>query len=299
MSNPVETSELTKRYGRSVAVENLNLTVPSGEVYGFLGPNGAGKTTTLRMLLGLTRPTSGSLRVFGKNPGAGYLSQVGALIEGPAFYPYLSGLENLRVLAGHAGVRRTRVDAVLETVDLADRSKDRYRTYSLGMKQRLGLAAALLKEPRLLILDEPTNGLDPVGIADMRTLLRKLAAEGVTVLLSSHLLAEVEQICDRFGVLTNGHLVAETTIAELRAGGTLRVRAEPFDRAKAQLVSLVGADAVHANGSAFDVQVAPGEAGRINTELVSAGVSVHELRWHEPELEQNFLELIGDDNHVR
>jgi ABC-2 type transport system ATP-binding protein len=298
MSNPVETSELTKRYGRSVAVENLNLTVPSGEVYGFLGPNGAGKTTTLRMLLGLTRPTSGSLRVFGKNPGAGYLSQVGALIEGPAFYPYLSGLENLRVLAGHAGVRRTRVDAVLEMVDLADRSKDKYRTYSLGMKQRLGLAAALLKEPRLLILDEPTNGLDPVGMADMRTLLRKLAAEGVTVLLSSHLLAEVEQICDRFGVITNGRLVAETTIAELRAGGTLRVRAEPFERAKAQLVSLVGAAAVHATDTVFDVQVAPGEAGRINTELVSAGVSVHELRWHEPDLEQNFLELIGADNHA-
>jgi ABC-2 type transport system ATP-binding protein len=298
MSNPVETSELTKRYGRSVAVENLNLTVPSGEVYGFLGPNGAGKTTTLRMLLGLTRPTSGSLRVFGKTPSAGYLSQVGALIEGPAFYPYLSGLENLRVLAGHAGVRRTRVDAVLETVDLAERAKDKYRTYSLGMKQRLGLAAALLKEPRLLILDEPTNGLDPVGMADMRTLLRKLAAEGVTVLLSSHLLAEVEQICDRFGVITNGHLVAETTIAELRAGGTLRVRAEPSDRAKTHLVSLVGAAAVHADGAAFDVRVAPGEAGRINTALVTAGVSVHELRWREPDLEQNFLELIGDDDHA-
>lgn len=298
MNNPVETTNLTKRYGRIVAVENLNLTVLPGEIYGFLGPNGAGKTTTLRMLLGLTRPSAGSLRLFGRAPGAGYLDQVGALIEGPAFYPYLSGRENLRVFAGHAGVLRARVDAVLRTVDLTERAKDSYRTYSLGMKQRLGLAAALLKDPRLLILDEPTNGLDPAGMADMRTLLRKLAADGVTVLLSSHLLAEVAQICDRFGVLSNGSLVAETTIADLRAGGTLRVTAQPADRARAHLVAAVGEKALHANGSTFDIDVEPDAAGGINAGLVAAGVSVSELRWREPDLEENFLELTGDD-HVR
>jgi ABC-2 type transport system ATP-binding protein len=293
MSNPVETIRLTKRYGQTVAVGNLSLSVPAGEVYGFLGPNGAGKTTTLRMLLGLTRPSSGDLRLFGRAPGAGFLDRVGALIEGPAFYPYLSGRDNLCVLAGHAGVNRARVDAVLEVVDLTTRAKDRYRTYSLGMKQRLGLAAALLKDPRLLILDEPTNGLDPAGMADMRALIRKLAAEGVTVLLSSHLLAEVEQICDRVGVITNGTLVAESTVADLRAGGTLRIVADPLDRARDHLAALFGHDAVHIDGAVLDVDVEPDAAGRINAGLVAAGVSVSELGWHEPNLEQTFLELTG------
>ncbi|TNC20052.1 ABC transporter ATP-binding protein [Amycolatopsis alkalitolerans] len=296
--NAIETTGLTKRYGEIVAVENLNLTVPAGEIYGFLGPNGAGKTTTLRMLLGLTRPSAGSLRLFGRSPGSGYLDRVGALIEGPAFYPYLSGRANLRVLAGHAGVPRARVDEVLEIVELTDRAKDAYRTYSLGMKQRLGLAAALLKQPRLLLLDEPTNGLDPAGIADIRILLRNLTADGVTVLLSSHLLAEVSQICDRFGVLSHGILVAETTIADFRAGGVLHVAAEPEAEAKARLIELVGEKAVHANESGFDLDVEPGAASRINTGLVTAGVAVSELRWRESDLEQNFLELTGDD-HVR
>ncbi|WP_236790603.1 ABC transporter ATP-binding protein [Amycolatopsis sp. GM8] len=296
--NAIETTGLTKRYGQIVAVDDLDLTVPTGEIYGFLGPNGAGKTTTLRMLLGLTRPSAGSLHVFGRTPGPGYLDQVGALIEGPAFYPYLSGRENLRVFAGHARVPGARVDAVLRTVDLTDRAKDSYRTYSLGMKQRLGLAAALLKDPRLLVLDEPTNGLDPAGIADMRVLLRKLAADGVTVLLSSHLLAEVSQICDRIGVLSHGKLVTQATIEELRAGGTLHVTAEPAERAEAELIALVGRESLHANGSGFDLNVEPAAASRINTALVTAGVEVSELRWREPDLEQNFLELTGDD-HVR
>jgi ABC-2 type transport system ATP-binding protein len=272
--------------------------VHAGEVYGFLGPNGAGKTTTLRMLLGLIRPTSGSVRLFGAAPGAESLSRVGALIEGPAFYPYLSGRANLKVLADHAGVRRTRVDGVLELVSLTDRAKDRYSTYSLGMKQRLGLAAALLKDPDLVLLDEPTNGLDPAGMADMRVTLRALADEGRTVLLSSHLLAEVEQICDRVGVLDHGRLIAETTVTDLRAGGSLRIIAHPFERARDHLCRLVGATNVHVDGPALELDVDAGQAGRINEGLVGAGLTVTELHWHERDLEQTFLELTGGASHA-
>jgi len=298
MSNAVETVGLTKRYGSTVAVEELNLTVPAGEVYGFLGPNGAGKTTTLRMLLGLVRPTSGSVRLFCRAPGAGCLDGIGALIEGPAFYPYLSGRDYLRVFADHARVSRSRVGEVLHTVGLTERSADRYGTYSLGMKQRLGLAAALLKRPGLLVLDEPTNGLDPAGIADMRVTIQKLAATGCTVLLSSHLLSEVEQICDRVGVIARGRLVAETPVALLRSGGSLRIVAGPADRARAYLMALVPGVDVRFDGSVYDLDVSPGLAAGINAGLVGAGVSVSELRWREPDLEQIFFELTGGDSGV-
>jgi ABC-2 type transport system ATP-binding protein len=298
MRNPVETTALTKRYGRTPAVEDLSLTVRSGEVYGFLGPNGAGKTTTLRMLLGLVRPTSGSLRVFGSPPGAGHLDRVGALIEGPAFYPYLSGRDNLRVLAGHAQVARRRVDDVLDTVGLQDRARDRYAKYSLGMKQRLGLAAALLKDPDLLILDEPTNGLDPTGMADMRVTLRQLADAGRTVLLSSHLLGEVQQICDRVGVISRGRLVAETTVADLGSGGVLRIVADPIEVARDLVAALAGPGRVNVDDDALAVDIDATKAAWINTELVQAGVSVSEIRWREPDLEQTFLELTGEPTHV-
>ena len=300
MTTPVKTQALTKRFGEVTAVQDLDLAVEAGEVYGFLGPNGAGKTTTLRMLLGLVRPTSGTVRLRGNAPGSRqHLDRVGALIEGPAFYPYLSGRDNLRLLADHAGVGRERVSAVLATVDLADRARDKYATYSLGMKQRLGLAPARLEDPELLILDEPTNGLDPAGMADMRVLIRKLSAEGCTVLLSSHLLGEVQQICDRVGVISNGLLVAESTVADLGAGRTLRVVADPVDRAQARISRLVGADRVRRTGDRLDLEVGESEAARINTDLVHAGVSVSELSWHEPDLEQVFFELTGGTNHAR
>ncbi|MCA1598723.1 MAG: ABC transporter ATP-binding protein, partial [Chloroflexi bacterium] len=223
----IETRNLTKRYGtRIVAVDNLDLNVRRGEVYGFLGPNGAGKTTTLRMLLGLIRPTSGTARVLDLEPGvpAG-LARVGALVESPAFYPYLSGRDNLRVLARYCGASDAQITDALARVDLSDRARDKFKTYSLGMKQRLGVAGALLKNPDLLILDEPTNGLDPQGIAEMRMLIRSIGQGTRTVMLSSHLLGEVEQICDRVGVIQSGRLVAEGTLAELRGPGGLLVRA--------------------------------------------------------------------------
>ncbi|MBN6040571.1 ABC transporter ATP-binding protein [Amycolatopsis sp. 195334CR] len=295
MNLPVEIRELSKRYGDVLAVDGLSLTVRPGEVYGFLGPNGAGKTTTLRMLLGLLRPTSGQVRLFGSPPGD--LSAVGALIESPAFYPYLSGRENLRVLARYTGAGVERVDAVLDTVDLLARGGDRYSSYSLGMKQRLGVAAALLKDPRLLVLDEPTNGLDPAGMAGMRTLIRELGASGRTVLLSSHLLGEVQQICDRVGVVSHGRLVAENTVAELRGASVLRVVADPLPRAASVAAGLIGEAQVVVRDGALELALAPEKAAWLNSELVAAGVGVSELRVAERDLEQVFFELTqgGDD----
>ncbi|WP_431942134.1 ABC transporter ATP-binding protein [Micromonospora marina] len=292
MNLPVQTRGLSKRYGGLTAVRDLDLTVRAGEVYGFLGPNGAGKTTTLRMLLGLVRPSAGTVRLLGRAPGAGRLTGVGGLIEGPAFYPYLSGRDNLRVLARYGGVGADRIATVLDLVDLTDRAGDRYTGYSLGMKQRLGVAAALLKDPRLLILDEPTNGLDPAGMADMRTLIRRLGAAGCTVLVSSHLLGEVEQICDRVGVIAGGRMVAEGSVAELCGSAGLRVLADPLDEAVTRTRDLIGADRVRVVDGGLDLSVEPDRAAWLNAELVGAGLAVRELRPRDRDLEQVFFELV-------
>jgi ABC-2 type transport system ATP-binding protein len=288
----LRTRELTKRYGPKVAVDRVDLSVRAGEVYGFLGQNGAGKTTTMRMLLGLIRPTAGSAEVLGRPPGhpAG-LARIGAMVEAPAFYPYLSGRDNLEVLARHARVRRARVAEVLEMVGLADRARDRFAGYSLGMKQRLGVAAALLKDPDLLILDEPTNGLDPVGMAQTRELIRRLGGEGKAVLLSSHLLGEVQQICDRVGVIFQGRLVTESTVEELRGAAGLALLATPFARAEACLVELVGRERVSAQGEELRLDVGPDNAAWLNRELMQAGIDVHELRREERSLEDVFLAM--------
>jgi ABC-2 type transport system ATP-binding protein len=290
----VQTTGLTKRYGELVAVDAVDMLVHRGEVYGFLGPNGAGKTTTLRMLLGLVRPTAGTIRILGATHdtgGSDYLARVGALIEGPAFYPFLSGRDNLFALAARGRVPRRRVGEVLEMVDLTDRAKDRYATYSLGMKQRLGLAAALLKRPDLLVLDEPTNGLDPSGMADMRASIRHLASDGCTVLLSSHLLGEVRQICDRVAVINRGRLLMQKPISELGGVGSLRVVAAPLDRARDKAQRLLGPDAVRADGTALDLAVDPDLAASINRALIAEGIAVHEVVWQEPDLERVFFEL--------
>src|SRR5918911_2660020 len=289
----VETRGLTKKYGpHLVAVNGVSLTVRRGEVYGFLGPNGAGKTTTLRMLLGLIRPTSGAASVLGRSPGDPEgLTRVGALVESPVFYPYLSGRDNLRVMARYAGVPKERVEEVFDLVDLTDRARDKFATYSLGMKQRLGVAAALMKDPELLILDESTNGLDPAGMADMRDLIRSLGFGERTVLLSSHLLGEVEQICDRVGVISKGRLIAESTVEKLRGKGALLVGAQPLERARERVEQLLGPRRVEALDSTLRLDVDPATAGRINRELVGAGVEVSELRPIERTLEEVFLEL--------
>jgi ABC-type multidrug transport system ATPase subunit len=295
----IETRALTKRYGDAiVAVDGLELRVRRGEVYGFLGPNGAGKTTTLRMLLGLVRPTSGTAVVLGAPPGSpDGLARIGSLVEAPAFYPYLSGRDNLRVLAGYAGVGEDRVTAVLGEVGLSDRAADRSSTYSLGMKQRLGVAAALLKDPELLILDEPTNGLDPAGMAEMRAFIRSLGAGGRTVVLSSHLMGEIEQVSDRVGVIRAGSLVAEGTVEELRGRAGLRVRAQPQAEAARLIGGLPDVDAVTSVDGVIDVTVDTARAAAINRALVEAGIAVSELYAQKASLEDVFLELTtsGDD----
>jgi ABC-2 type transport system ATP-binding protein len=290
----VQTRDLTKVYGgRITAVNRVALSVRRGEVYGFLGPNGAGKTTTLRMLVGLVRPTAGSATVLGKPPGhPEALARTGVLIESPGFYPYLSGRDNLRVVARYAGVAGGRVDDVLELVGLTDRASDRYAGYSLGMKQRLGVAAALLGEPDLLILDEPTNGLDPSGMADMRDLIRRLAGQGRTVLLSSHLLGEVQQLCDRVGVIADGRLLTESTVAELRGASSLLVRAEPVPRAEQVIAATLGAvDVQRTADGGLQVVTEPNRNPEIVRALVAAGVEVYEIRSFERTLEEAFIEM--------
>jgi ABC-type multidrug transport system ATPase subunit len=294
----VRTDALSKRYGDRLAVDSVSLTVRRGEVYGFLGPNGAGKTTTLRMVLGLVRPTSGRAVVLGGAPGSPpVLARVGALVEGPGFYPYLSGRDNLRVMARYQRLDDRGVDAVLDRVDLRSRGGDRYSRYSLGMKQRLGVAAALLGEPDLLVLDEPTNGLDPAGMADMRALLVDVAAGGQTVVLSSHLLTEVQEVCDRVGVIAGGRLLAEGTVAELRGATAVRLRARPLDLALAVAMRVSGDDAVevlHGEGDdALRLHAGPELIPQLTRDLVSAGVDVLEVTTVERSLEEVFLAMTG------
>ncbi len=292
----VETRGLTKRYGSGVlAVDSVAMSVRRGEVYGFLGPNGAGKTTTLRMLVGLIRPTSGTATVAGHAPGrpAG-LRKIGSLIESPGFYPYLSGRENLRVVADLAGVERKRVDEVLDIVELASRAGRKFGTYSTGMKQRLGVAAALLKDPELLILDEPTNGLDPQGMAEMRKLIKAIGQGDRTVLLSSHLLGEVEQICGRVGVISNGKLVRQSTVQELLGREGVLVRAQPIEQAQDVLTRMFGPDLLSRQDGAIHLDVKPEQSAEINRTLVSAGIGVSELRPFERSLEEVFFQLTGE-----
>jgi ABC-2 type transport system ATP-binding protein len=296
----IETHDLSKRYGeRIVAVDRLVLQVRRGEVYGFLGPNGAGKTTTLRMLLGLVRPTAGTALVLGALPGSPQsLARVGALIETPAFYPFLSGRDNLRVLARYSGTPETRIDPVLEEVGLAARGSDRFGTYSLGMKQRLGIAAALLKDPELLILDEPTNGMDPAGMAEMRTFIRDLGRGRRTVLLSSHLMAEVEQIADRVGVISHGKLVGEGTVEKLRGRESLWVRAEPLEKAERVIADLEAVEQVSRVDGGLRIAADPAAAAAINRTLVEAGIAVGELRAERASLEKVFLELTQQEKEA-
>ena len=290
----IETRALTKRYGSDVlAVDPLELNVRAGEIYGFLGPNGAGKSTTLGMLLGLVRPTAGTAVVAGHPPGdpAG-LRSLGALIETPAFYPFLSGRRNLLAFARLAGAPVSHVDSALATVGLTGAARRRVSTYSQGMRQRLGVATALLKEPPLLILDEPSNGLDPQGVVEIRDLLLELRKQGRTVVFSSHLLGEVEQVCDRVGVVSRGRMVAEGTLHELRgvSGGTL-VRAEPADRAREIVTERWGADAVSADGMGRLRVGASADPADVNAALVTAGLRVSEVRPLDRSLEDVFLEL--------
>jgi ABC-2 type transport system ATP-binding protein len=302
------TQGLTKRFGAHLAVDGVDLTVPRGAVFGFLGPNGSGKTTTIRMLLGLASATSGSVSVLGSPMPAGLhrvLPRVGALVEGPGFYPFLSGADNLRRLDSadrHAPsrTRDSRVAAALDRVGLTNAGRKRVKAYSLGMKQRLGIANALLTPRDLLVLDEPTNGLDPQGTREVRSLVGSLAAEGTTVFVSSHLLAEIEQMCTHAAVMSAGRLVAQGTLDELRDVGAPSIRLVTPDASQA--ASLLGSLGLHATTTAHEsglaVMVAalePGtDADSVLPALVAAGVRVRGFSIDEPSLEDRFVALTGE-----
>lgn len=288
---------LSKYYGKRLAVNDLNLEIHRGDIFGFLGPNGAGKTTTIRMIFGLITPTNGSIEILGRDAltqRAHVLPRVGALIETPALYLYMSGRDNLRAIAATlGGVSQERLDTVLATVGLTNRQKDRVRTYSLGMKQRLGVAMALLHDPDLLILDEPANGLDPAGIVEMRDLMHRLSAEGKTVLISSHLLTEVQQICTRVAIINRGELITEKSIADLTRGdGAYEVRVEQTEAALALLRQQPWGQDAHLDQHGIIVTLAPAGRGRdLNLFLVKAGFAPDSLAQSKQDLEQIFLQL--------
>jgi ABC-2 type transport system ATP-binding protein len=293
------TFDLTKRYRQRTVVDRVSITVGRGDVYGFLGPNGAGKSTTLRMLLGLVRPSAGRIELFGRpNDDRRALARVGAIVESPSLYGYLTGRDNLRMLSDlSGGAPASRLDEVLERVDLRDRAGDPVRIYSHGMKQRLAIAAALLPRPELIVLDEPTNGLDPMGIRDMRALVRSLAQDdGITVLLSSHLLAEVEQVCNRAAIIARGARLWEGEVAELLAGRRrVRLRARPLDAART-VVENLGAEAREVEPGVLHV-ARDGAAGEITpallvARLAAAGVEVDEVVGEAPTLEEVFVSLV-------
>jgi len=294
------THELRKSYGSRLALDGLELSVPTGVVYGFLGPNGAGKTTTMRVLTGLIHADGGSIELLGR-PFTGRdrqrLFDVGALVETPAFYPYLSGRDNLRALAASgAQVPAPRIDEVLDIVGLRERSGDKVSRYSLGMKQRLGIAGALLNDPKLLLLDEPSNGLDPAGIVAMRETLRHLASIGKTVFISSHLLAEVQQMADVVGIIAAGRLVREGSMKELLASeGIVRVRVQPEEipAAAATLGRLTSPDRVSASTLGpgwISVQITPDRSSEVNRTLAETGIYASEMSGGN-DLEELFLTL--------
>ena len=299
----IETEGLRKVYRRlrapeTVAVDGLDLAVPEGGVFGFLGPNGSGKTTTIRCVLGLVRPSAGSARLLGADVAsglAGVIGRVGSIVETPALFPTFSGRRNLALLARLDGIGPRAVDDVLERVGLGERAGHHVRTYSLGMRQRLGIAAALLKDPAVLILDEPANGLDPAGIKEIRQLVRRLGDEGRTVFVSSHLLTEIQATCDRVAILTRGRCVASGPVDEVLAAGraeSLVARLDdPAAGAEALTAAGIGARVV---GDALHVDLPPSQAARVSETLAASRLWLTELRPQAVSLEDVFLELTGD-----
>ena len=299
----VETKGLTKTFGRRTVVEEVDLAIPAGSVCGFVGPNGAGKTTTIRMLLGLIRPTAGRGSILGGSltQPASYLRKVGALIEAPAFYPQLSGRDNLKALARLGQLNVGGVGSALARAGLTERADDKYRSYSLGMKQRLGIAAALLPDPELLILDEPTNGLDPAGIVETRGLIRSFADDGMTVLVSSHLISEIEQICDYVVMIRAGRLVHQGPVADLRATQQRDVIVAPEhddDRERlAKILEAAGCSTTTQDAEGAVRVAAEGlSAADLNRLAASNGITLRQLAEQTRSLERAFFALTGTDD---
>jgi ABC-2 type transport system ATP-binding protein len=307
MAAVIEVEGLRKRYRRlrkppTVALDGLDLEVPEGGVFGFLGPNGAGKTTTIRCLLGLVSASAGSMRLLGTDvPGglAGVIRGIGSIVEAPALFPRFSGRRNLEILARIDGIASGAVDAALDRVGLSARAGDMVRTYSLGMKQRLGIAAALLKDPALLILDEPANGLDPAGIVEVRGLLRSLGAEGRTVFVSSHILSEVQQMADRVAIVARGRLVATGSVHEvLSSGRTAGVVVRVGDLEAGRRALDDAGIAARIDRDLLRIAIPPEEGERVARALADRALYPSLLQPDEGNLEQAFLELTGDDHEV-
>jgi len=295
----ISVRDLSKKYGERMAVSHINFDVPLGTVCGFVGPNGSGKTTTMRMLLGLISHTGGNGQVLDASidEPEKYLSRVGAMIEGPAFYPALTGAENLRVLATLGGFPQERVQTLLDQVGLGDRAKSKYKTYSLGMKQRLGIAAALLPNPKLLMLDEPTNGLDPEGIQEVRALLRSLADNGTTVFVSSHLLSELEIISDYLVMLRKGEVVFAGKIEELLLAQQHVIIAKGQDHSDLEKILSIATSLGHSasiRNNEVHVQANADWASTLNRAAFDAGITLAQLSPQVPNLEETFFEMTGD-----
>ena len=288
---------LTKNFGRLCAVNNINLEVKAGQVFGMLGPNGSGKTTTLGMLMGVINPTGGEYSWFGSPPNHSVRKKIGAVLEHPIFYPYLSGQMNLELNAKIKECPATNIPKVLELVELFDRRDDKYRTYSLGMKQRLAIASALLNEPSVLILDEPTNGLDPMGIAEIRELIKKIAANGKTIILASHLLDEVQKVCTHFAVLKKGNMVHSGPVQEVTKGAeTVEVNAE-VENLNEVLLKFSGTSSINRENGFFQVTLRDEFRGKdLNKFLFDQGIVVNHLVTKKRSLEKMFLEILSETN---
>ncbi len=300
----IEANELSKRYGtrrgKSVlAVDRISFAVEQGQVFGFLGPNGSGKTTTIGMLVGIINPTGGSFRLFGASEPRDLVAaraRVGATLETPNFYPYLSGRDNLRIAATIKGVKRPRIEECLELVGLADRARHRFKTYSLGMKQRLALAATMLNDPELIVLDEPANGLDPQGMKEIREIIRILAGRGKTIFLSSHLLWEVERTCTHVSIVRKGRIVATGTVAEVVSGATAAfLKAEDLDALAAALEGYPGASSVRRSDGGVIVTLESDDLASVNRHLAGLGIHVSHLAPHRQSLEDAFMDLTEGD----
>ena len=299
MSIILQTKKLRKHYGKLVAVKDLDLTIKKGEVFGILGPNGSGKTTTLGMILEVTRATSGSFQWFEGKYGTDNRKKVGAIIESPIFYPYMSAYDNLKIVAKIKKQDYSDIDRVLKLVSLYDRRRSPFKTYSLGMKQRLAIAAALIGSPQALILDEPTNGLDPQGIADIRTLILKIAQEGVTIILASHLLDEVQKVCSHVMIMNKGNKLASGRVHDiLSEKQLLELQADDMLALKTALGKIESVNKVTEKDGRLIAELQPNiTASFINQELIKQGVCLSYLVKKEKSLESFFLELLNQ-NHV-
>ncbi|MBL7865716.1 MAG: ATP-binding cassette domain-containing protein [Cyclobacteriaceae bacterium] len=299
METVLSIQQLTKNFGRLCAVNNLNLEVKRGQVFGMLGPNGSGKTTTLGMLMGVTNPSSGSFNWFGQTPTHQLRKRIGAVLEHPIFYPYLSGQKNLELMALIKEAPLENISRVLELVELSGRKDDKYKTYSLGMKQRLAIASALLNDPIVLILDEPTNGLDPMGIAEIREIIKRIANDGRTIILASHLLDEVQKVCTHFAILRKGNMVHSGPVDDVGKGEETVEVAAFHDDLPLILGAFAGTAGVKKDGSNYVVKMKDGfHSLELNRYLFEKGIVASHLVTQKKSLEKQFLEILAEADHA-